>query len=815
MPAAFSKRFSWSCALASAALSSAPAHASAEYSIVASAPEGFSELQGPRDVVVDVFFGGRRLGDARANVQSGTIRFKDPQAVAGMLADYADPGRLSAFLAKDMQANSDRACSLMNSRDCGLLHPQDVGVIFSEDQFRADIFVNPELLLEAGSSSTAYLEPTSAGLGIVNSFGAAISGSFGSEPIYNLQSRTVVGLGSSRFKTNNSYSSDFGLVVDDMVLETDRPDRRYSAGLFWAPGTGLTGRTRILGVGAATQFDTRVERDQLIGTPIAVFLQQSSQVDILIDGRLIGSQVLDAGNQLLDTSMLPEGSYPIVLKIREPGRAVREEQRFFIKDSRIAPVGQTVFQAFAGMLAPTRRDKPIYVSDSFYYQAGLAKRLSKSFGVDATVLGTEEKALAEAGLYYLTRIARVRFGGLISTSGDVGALAQVSTTGSGPAHLSFDLRRVWSASISPLIPGSYDGKGFDAGGSGGAVRPSRDYLQMNAAAGLRFGSANFRIFASYFDTENSKSEFSIGPSFDWLFFQRQQFQLRLEGDAQKTRRSSSAYLGVRFLVAAKKLAVSGSAGHRWQDTYHPRSRAVGSIEAELSDEAGALGRYVVGAGIDRTIETTIARSSGTLYTQHGVARGDLLHDFSGRTQYGLSVTTGAIVGGKDIQLGGRNINESAVLIGVNSKDSDATFDVLVNDATVAKVAAGEKAALFLTPYRRYDVRIRQAGSAMVTYDASSRRVTLFPGTVAKLDWDAVKVRTTYGRLIGSDGTPIRNALLQGKYGVGQSNEDGYFQIDTGSGDDIRLQSEELPECRVSMPEVAAADYQAVGDVQCR
>ncbi|HEY7679035.1 MAG TPA: TcfC E-set like domain-containing protein, partial [Terriglobia bacterium] len=577
-------------------------------------------------------------------------------------------------------------------------------------------------------------------------------------------------------------------------------------------------RTRILGAGAATQFDTRVAREQLIGTPIALFLQQSSQVDVLIDGRLISSQIINAGNQLLDTSTLPEGSYSIVLRITEPGRPSRDEVRFFIKDSRIAPVGQTVFQAFAGVLAPTRPNQIVHLTDTFYYQAGVAKRLSRRLGVDGTLLGTTTKALGEVGLYYMTRQARARIAGLVSSNGEVGALAQVNTTGSGPAHLSFDIRKIWGGGKKPLIPGTYDGSGFDAKNGNGLGRVGNDYLQINAAAGLRLGPANFRLFASYFDAGGARPEYSVGPSFDWLFLQKQRAQLRLEGDAQWTRHSRSAYLGVRFLLSANRAAVSGSTGYRSQKLDHGgvRERVVGTIDAQWSDQADSLGRYTVGAGIDRTPDRTAARGSASLFTDYGNGRADVIHDFSGSTQYGVSITTGAVFGGSSLKVGGRNVNESAVLVAVDGKDAHATFDVIVNDSPVAKVQSGKKAALFLTPYRRYDIRVRQAGNALLNYDATARRVTLFPGSVSTLSWDAAKVRTIYGRLIARDGSPIRNAVLHGKYGVGQSNDEGYFQIDTGAGDDINLHREDIAQCRVDLPEIGTAgEYQPIGDVQCR
>ena len=63
---------------------------------------------------------------------------------------------------------------------------------------------------------------------------------------------------------------------------------------------------------------------------------------MVIDGRLAGSRLYQAGNNALDTSALPDGAYTILLRIREPGGEVREERRFFVKNAQVAPLGQPI-----------------------------------------------------------------------------------------------------------------------------------------------------------------------------------------------------------------------------------------------------------------------------------------------------------------------------------------------------------------------------------------------------------------------------------------------------------------------------------------
>jgi hypothetical protein len=797
------------------AANAGPAGAS-ELSLTASPPANFAELDGPRDVMVDVYFGGRNLGAVRATTLPGTVRFQDPAEVARLLAPFADAPQVKQALQAALPSNAGKACSQMLGSNCGSLRPGVVGVIFDEDHFRVDIFLSDDLLGKP-LTTDVYLSPTSQNFAAIGTLGAAMSGTTANDPLFNMQGRAVLSVGSSRLKSNVSYSSDFGVVVDDLLVEHEAQDRRYVGGLFWTPGTSLVGRRRILGVGSATQYDTQADRRQLEGTPLPVFVQQRSLVEILIDGRLVSSRVVEAGNELLDTSGLPEGSYPVVLRIREPGGGTREEHRFFVKDERLAPPGHIRFQAFAGLIAPTREGHPISASDTLFYQVGAAKRLTDNVGIEANLLGTPTKAIGEASVSLLTKHARVRVTGLASSSGEYGGVLQLGSVGSGRFQYNIDLRRVWDRDGEGLIPGSLGGVGFDSGSSVGLADRGGSYTQLIASLGYMLGNASLRLFASYNDTEHSKPDYSIGPSVDWLVAHGRDFQLRIETDAQKSRDTTSAYVGVKYLFSGSGFATSGSAGYRTQDNGQGRGKAmsVGSVNSEWSGSSEAFGHYSIGAGLDRAIDGTSARGRGSIDSRYGNLRADLLHNFASETQYSLSVQSGAAVGPR-ASVGGYNISESAMIVEVDGAQSAGRFEVLVDDAPMATVDAGKRATIFLQPYRRYAVRLRPLASASVHYDSGVRQVTLFPGNVDRQIWKAVQTFTVFGQLVDSNGLPITNGLLHGDHGAGSSDANGYFQIDVAANDRVTLDGAHGQACQLMLGKLEPRKgYSAAGKVVCR
>lgn len=787
-----------------------------ELSLTASPPANFAELEGPRDMMVDVYFGGDRLGVARATTLQGTLRFQDPAKVANMLAPYGNALQIKQALQAALPSNTGKACSRMLSSNCGRLEPNMVGVIFDEDHFRVDVFLS-ERLVGKPLTTEVFLSPTSQDFAAVGTIGAALSGTTESEPTFNMQGKAILSLGNSRLKSNVSYSSEFGVIADDLLLEIDKPHRRYVGGLFWTPGTSLVGRRRIMGVGVASQFDTRIDRQQLGSTPLPVFVQQRSLVEILIDGRLVSSRVVEAGNQLLDTSGLPDGSYLLILRIREPDGGTRDERRFFVKDERLAPLGHVRFQAFVGLIAPTRESQPISLTKNLFYQVGASKRLSENIGIEAILLGTQKKFMSEAGVAFLTNHAKLRVTGLASTAGEFGGVVQLTSVGGGRFQYNFDLRRVWDPNGGGLIPESFFGVGFDAPSPTGVSVQGGDYTQVNATLGYTLGNASLRLFASYNDTERSKPDYSIGPSVDWLVARGRGLQLRVEADAQVSRYVTSAYVGLRFLFSGNGFASSGAAGLRTQDDSNGRARtkSVGTVNTEWSGSNESLGRYSFGAGLDRTIEGTNARARGALDSRYGNLRADLVHGFASQTQYSLSLQTG-VAAGPRVSVGGYNISESALIVEVQGAPSAGQFEVLIDDTPRAAVVAGGHTTVFLQPYRRYKVRLRPVTSTSVHYDAGVRQITLFPGNVDRQSWKAIETVTVFGQVIDTSGKPIRNGLLQGEHGSGSSDIDGFFQIDVAANDRVKLNLSSGQSCQLTLKGLEASKgFSAAGKVVCQ
>ncbi|MEO6359597.1 MAG: TcfC E-set like domain-containing protein [Sphingomicrobium sp.] len=784
-------------------------------------PQGFALLSEPRQMLADVYFGGTKIGEAAITVRPGFVRFHEPAKVVAAIPHLRDAPAVQLVLAGEMSSNSGSVCSALKSENCGTLSPQVAALIFDEDRFRIDLFVNSELLEAIFPVAGGYLSTPTGGLSMTSSTGLSLSGSSQGRTAYNLQNRTIIAAGGARLRVNSSYSSGLGLITDDFVAEIDRRNLRFSAGMFWAPGLDMIGQRRIIGAGVTTQMDTRADKELLEGTPLFLFLDRAARVEVLSDGRLLDSRIYEAGNNRIDTTYLPSGAYSLVLRVHQADGRVREEQRFFARNAQVAPVGKPIYFAFAGVLANTRRNRPFSPSRTHFYQAGTAHRLTGSLAIDASVIGTQHNTMFEAGGYLLSPSARIRAAGLISAKGDKGVLLQAGTSGSGPLSLHLDLRRIWSQDQRPLIPLPTHGERFDLQAPTAAQLGVGSFTQASASVGYRVGNGFVGLTGAFRRDYARRSDYSIGPNLSVPVLQRHGVQLMVQADAQRTRSSTAAYAGIRLLTTSNGkslIATGGYASLGGRGNGEPSSaRPVGSIAGEYYHQAKDRTEMSLGVAAERTVTDANARVHGAIYSPLGTVRGDLLRYFGDRaaTQYGLSVQTGIAVNSSGSALGGRELTQSALLVSVDGRADGAAFDVLVDNVPRGRISAGRSLPVYLASYRSYSVRLKPADAAPVSYDNQAKKITLYPGTVQSVRWTVQRTFTVFGQALAADGAPVAAARVESAHGLGETDEQGFFQVDMADGDELRFSRGRQPLCRALLTNPQPErGYAAAGKVLC-
>ena len=789
-----------------------------------SEPVGFADLTEDRTLLVDVYFGGSLRGEAMVEVTPDSVRFLDVGELLALLPGLADRKAVEAELAgQGLPPNADRLCTpSVDQRFCGRLAPEQVGIIFDRERFRIDIFLNPRLLEVQDDLESLYLPPANDGLSLINSIGGVLSGGAnGGRDYYNLHDQLALTWGERRIRADMSYASEGGLGAERLAFEWDRPERRYLAGALWAPGNGVSGQRKLIGIGLETQIDTRRDRDAILGSPVIVFLDRRARVEVVREGRVLGSAIYEAGNQKLETSNLPEGSYEILLRIQEAGRPAREERRFYTKSRRIPSDGRTDFFVYGGLLVDRHRAGSLKPSNNPYLQGGIARRLGADWAVDGTLQASDELASAELGTTFLTPAAQLRAALILDTTGGYGTILQLTSTGGSQLNFNVDFRQINNGNRG--LGGSLLASPFNTGGGEefdlSHPLQAAQYSQLGGI--VSYSLANMRFLGTFFyrDDKDQRAHYSVGPSFEWDILRKESFLLTLRGDLTATDRGSSGFAGISLRLLNKSSTMTALVGQRSSTrTDHDLGDGLVTAVSGAWNVAAAGGELAMGGGYEHQPRQDDLVLSSELRHSVGTLSGNFVrseNDTGATTQYAAGFQTTLAAGAGALRVAGRTTTESMILTRVIGAREADQFEVLVNDQVAGKIEGKDSVAIALPAYRAYQVRIRPTGKDLLSYDGSTREVGLYPGAVTKLEWTAAPMTIKLGRLIDPDGQPIAGASITGKGVWGQTDDQGYFQIEVPDDAEVRVRLRSGQTFAIQFPSAVADEgFAQVGQIVC-
>ncbi len=787
-------------------------------------PAGFDSLLQPQEAVTDVFTGGRLVGQARVRYSPGAVTLLDVDALIALLPDLIDPAAVRAALAAPaLDAHAGMICRADSDNEraaCAIYRPAIAGLIFDDQRFRIELFVNPRLLAVHPVAARAYLPHPPPGISLVDQIGGSIAGT-GGYATYGFQNRAILASGTARIRGDLSYSSSYGASVDTLVAELDRPGLRYAVGAMWVPGIELIGRRRLIGGGVTSQVDTRLDRTSIAGTPLVVSLPQRARIDIVRDGRLLTSRTYDAGNQTLDTSSLPDGSYEVVLHIQEAGGGAHDERRFFTKNPMIAGIGEPIFFAYAGLLGQDRRNTPFSTTGTPLYLGGVGRRFTAHLALDATLIGTDRTGLLELGGYWLAPAAQIRIAALASIHGDAGVLVQANSSGFSRLAYTIDARRVWSRSGNPLIPLG-DVGGADAVGAFDRIAQlaAGSFTQVNATIGYSLKPGQIGITASYRRDQYRARNYAIGPSVYWPVIERAGMQVNLRGDMTVSNRGNTATIGLTFQRIRAASSLTASLGARTTSGVGEGSgtAVIGAIGGSWHRDGVLGGDATLAADAEQEVSGTLVRARAGLATDRGTLYADIAQPIAGTngsTQYSIDFQTTAAAARTGFALRGREQHDGAIRVSIDHAPRGAPFEILIDNTPRGIVRAGAPVLVPVAAYRQYSVRVRSIGAELMQVDGTPRSISVYPGNVGGLSWAARRVVAMFGRIVWPDGRAVANAAVYVPDAIGSTDDSGFFQIEAATDAVLKVQAADGRVCRLPIAVRATAQgYAALGTLTC-
>ncbi|WP_323945841.1 fimbrial biogenesis outer membrane usher protein [Aeromonas hydrophila] len=581
------------------------------------------------------------------------------------------------------------------------------------------------------------------------------------------------------------------------MYERDFDDRRIAAGMVstWdlqtlGMVTGLSS-ARIYGASYGNQAQSRKQNADQSTTPVQVFMPANGEARVYRDGRLIGLQNLNIGNQILDTSSFPNGVYNVTVEVYVDGRlSDTSTQRVTKLGGRTGFTREWGWQWWGGVMEDSHKG-----GDSPLLGMSLARTL-ESLELTGTAYGFKDAAVAEANTsWQATERLTAQLQTMLATDRSWRVASSLSlqahdnaslwlsqeklTTGSA---LSVGETELYSAGVTLNLGGWVSSLGqltFNTTHDSqlGSERSYVDYYQHLYAG--RYGNLSMRASLQSDDRafnnfKNKSITLDYSIPFDNLFSlgmsSNEQGQTTANLNYQKR---MDGIINLASFNASRMLHGSDTDNMALAGTLGFEHRVIGGTmtlgRGERGDVSGNL----------------IAR--GSLIT----AEGSLLASHQSNAGAGIVVQTGI---GQDGQM----------LAKVNGQDYPLQ---------------GEQTFLALQPYQEYEIELLNSKTGRDSYDINTgrQRYTLFPGNVATLDASSSikEMVTVFGVIRAEDGSPLANARIDNHIGTTMTNGAGELSLDVDKHHPVLTFQRGNEFCEAEMDLTGQTGAAWLGDIICR
>ena len=733
-------------------------------------PEGFEDLNQAVVNEVDVYYGGYYLTSVLASFSRTMITFLAPEQLAQTVRDLETPEQFEALLAEPLYANPELICGSRYSIDCGKLQTESVEVIFDVSKLRADLFIGSRFLKLRTLDQLEYLPASDAGFSILDDFSLNFSGDNGddSDWRYNLSNITMLSSGEQRVLMRSNYA-DQELKVEQLAFQREFRGRDLRVGLMREnAGNFRLMKDRLFrGVAYQSSLTTRRNLDFALGSEVNLFLDSRSRVEIYKDGRLQASDYYDIGNQIIDTSNLPDGSYPIEIRIINNANEERVEERFYSKTSQLPPADQMLYflQVGQDLLEEEGSTLPKETGTEFL-RAGLSRRVSDTLGGYAGLSVDQDSQMIETGFFKQGEKFELQalFG---YDSYKVSAFDIALRYRFDFGDLRLNSRKISDEKI-PFGEQSQIGR-------------SIEQQNVNLSVRSRIGNFSFFYRRNVRDEDGAEENFGLRWNANRLFGIR---GLSTRFELSENDGSQLAVLSLDYRIQGRSF--DGSVRSRWQQEDESDGQKIRERREEynVTWKKGESGenqyRLGLNANIDeeKTYEARLQASThlGKAEITAQYRDSNNLINYNGSVKSTLGFTHGQLA------LGGKRQSNAGFLVNVKNPGLDkAPVDILVNNQKVAEIEAGRKLFVPVSTYRTHELRLLPAGDQLAQIEQRPISKTFYPGNVIPVEITIDSVFVVIGRVSDSNGSIVDNALVENAASLALTDDSGFLQAELKRG----------------------------------
>lgn len=811
----------------------APAKNGKNSEITTTIPRGFENLSQTTTTIIDLYYGNRLIGTTMATFNDDTIRFQDPRAIVSKIPNLKNKESVIAALTGNLPNHSELICTQgVQSGQCNNLQPEIAGVILNPENFRANLFINPSFLTTP-QVGLGLLPDSDAGFSYVNSLSAAVSGI--RMPEHNLQSSNIISnnvlaYGNGRVNANVAYGNSLAdqnqqeFYVNQLNGAVYNGDWLYQGGMFNTPGTAFVSSQSVLGASVGTTLDTVQDTSNNYGTPLQVFLPQAAVVNIYRDGRLLATGRYPMGNQILDTSALPDGAYQILIEIRTDQGILSRTTRFYAKTQMVPPANFPQYYLYAGYLQnnifATNTQLPTF-SKQAIYETGFNLRLASILGASADFTGSKHSNFLTLGTYLVGNGFQIGPQVMAGSHNSKG-LGLQALSNLGNLQTTIMIRQIWGSIKAgiPIVPANGNNDDIDP-----FLTSQETSLQESANLSYQLGIATLGLNGTRTKQPGLPESYSYGPSLFMPLFQSRRTTVNLNVFGAKTQDDLEILGQISVYFSSDHWIQTANAGYRsisHADKRATDSTALGDVGAYWRDYNEAQEGIQIGVQGHVERDNKNVGSIMNFNNIYGIVNASANHTFASNgyaanDQYSAMAASHIAYANNQLAFGGSQLGDTGVVVYIVSPHRNDLFAVYVNDQLVEIVQTDHPTPIFLAPFQTYRISVRDISDRFYNYDQSPQIVTLYRGNMRTLTWHAAQKIIIYGNVIQPNGYPFSFRPITGAVEPAMTERNGTLQTEVfNDTKELKGYYSNGKSCTIDLPQLTQREaFDAVGTLTCR
>ncbi len=770
-------------------------------------PEGFETAFSYSQLEVEIVLGKQAIGNATLHIEEDGLQLKNVTKLdlSGIKPEFHP---LLKQLLDEKVPKGGFVCTKALSERAGCEPGTKLLALdYDPATLKSMLYVNPQWLIKDKDSKVKRKQ-----LG-KSSFDAA-SGilqqnlNFSSDDSINYNAKTSFAIGEQQFHLSGSAYRSFG--QNSSQLESAYWLRDF-AGEYLSVGyrstwdnseyIGATSaffpRRDLLGVTYGTSRNTISTNSEESDVPVDLFMPVTGKVEVYRDGRLISTQLLEAGLQRLDTHDFPYGIYDVEVRIYSGEKVVDTQTHTVFKKTN--GTGKLEYNLWAG----ATQESPFYQyekEDESGLNLGATAKfpLTASLDLEAGGYFLEDSSAVELGLNkYFTSGMNLR-GNLLGTHhGSSGV----------DGRASFDLLGVRN-NVSYLW--------FEAKDDNDRINYRGDTNRLSYSAYYNLTSGQSVSLNLDKDWYSESDRVGVRYSKYFRVGERDSVQLEtsLSRNSEKGRDTDTvAFIGLSYSFGSKNL----------NTTVRGNVYNEGKYLAELSSDYRVSEHGLIRSAngrVSRSNEETSVFAGANFNSQAlgGHISAELHSDDYGNHHQSMFGSLQSTVGGN------RN---GVALVGENSR---AGLIIDTNDAgddNLLSIVNGQRYVMHkgknFVPLKAYDTNtfyfdVKGRDDQTFKFDENSYTVTAYPGNVGYKKISVAQAVEVVGRLRDKSGQIIPQTLMKNHIGSAVTDTNGMFSAVISREEPSLQISEGAYQCEFDLTESITKQgnkgFVFVGDLVC-